>query len=527
MSDISAGQAEVIEVTSKDSALMPIAIDERIDAMDIIRGIALVGILLMNIEWFNRALSTLGSQDTSLTGIDHAVGWLIRCFVEGKFYKLFALLFGMGFAVMLLRAKAAQRPFTAWFTRRMLVLITFGLLHMVFLWGGDILHDYGVAGLLLLACFALLQRPHFQKYDNPRSLAKLVMVWLSIPVLLTVLVGIFFGVRDDNEDLTRQWQNQIQISQHVDAIRLSNSALAEQKAAAIIEATETELLVAEPTLEEFKVHENGANPMSPSLLVAEEVITNNTEVSSESDSLSINDNLVLRAQTIVDEQGVLQASINEESYAFTQDSYWFATAFRLDFTLFMLMFTLPLSFFILLPIFILGYWLVASGIMNNYHQHARVFKVVSITGIGFGLVLETSGLLIAQHPASHQVLLLLGVGESLFFIGQYVMAAGYFGLIMHLLTQGKWQKRLAPFTSLGRMALTNYILQSVILSTLFYGYAGGYFGEISRAPQMLIVLAIIVFQLLFSRWWLSHFAFGPLEWIWRSLSYKRLPTMRL
>ena len=91
--------------------LSPITVKERIDAMDILRGLALVGILLMNIEWFNRALSNLGFQDTNLTGLDHAVGWLIRCFVEGKFYKLFALLFGMGFAVMLIRAKAASTAF--------------------------------------------------------------------------------------------------------------------------------------------------------------------------------------------------------------------------------------------------------------------------------------------------------------------------------------------------------------------------------------------------------------------------------
>ena len=70
-------------------------------------------------------------------------------------------------------------------------------------------------------------------------------------------------------------------------------------------------------------------------------------------------------------------------------------------------------------------------------------------------------------------------------------------------------------------------MHSVILTTIFYGYAGGYFGEISRAPQMLIVFAMVIFQLLFSRWWLNNFAFGPLEWLWRCLSYKKLQAMRI
>ena len=98
---------------------------------------------------------------------------------------------------------------------------------------------------------------------------------------------------------------------------------------------------------------------------------------------------------------------------------------------------------------------------------------------------------------------------------------------MRLLTHEKWQKRLAVFAPMGRMALTNYIMHSIVLTSIFYGYAGGYFGEISRAPQMLLVLAIIIFQLLFSRWWLSSYAFGPLEWLWRCLSYKKLQPMRI
>ena len=148
-------------------------------------------------------------------------------------------------------------------------------------------------------------------------------------------------------------------------------------------------------------------------------------------------------------------------------------------------------------------------------------------GLGLGLSFTVGGLLITQHPAAENVMMLLATGNTLFFIGQYVTAAGYLGLVVSLLGSAKWAKRLNIFAPLGRMALTNYITHSVILTSIFYGYAGGMFGQISRAPQMLIVFVIIICQLFLSTWWLKRYQFGPLEWLWRSLTYKQLQPMRL
>ncbi len=512
MSDIPADVLEQrLTVPPAIEKLAPISISERLDAMDILRGMALIGILLMNIEWFNRAIASLGSQDTSLTGLDHAIGWLIRCFVEGKFYKLFALLFGMGFAVMLIRAKEANRPFGAWFSRRMLVLIALGFLHMVFLWSGDILHDYGVAGLLLLAWITLLKKPRFQKYDNPKSFFKLSVVWLSIPIVMSVFAGIGFGLFNDTEDLTAQWQEQILVAKRVEEINLTNQASALQDSDLLAVKSAAELMAEAELIEDISTEEDK--------LFANAAIE---EAQNTDEEL-----IELQAQAIVNQQAEMQQEVDKEIIAFTQNSYWQATEFRFNFALFMLMFTIPFSLSMLLPIFILGYWLVSSGIMKNYQQHAVAFKIMAYVGIGLGMVLETGGLLVAQHPVAHQVMLLQGVGQALFFIGQFVMTVGYFGLIMRLLSHEKWLKRLTLFSPMGRMALTNYIMHSVILSSIFYGYAGGYFGEISRAPQMLIVVAIIAFQLVFSRWWLNTYAFGPLEWLWRCLSYKKLQPMRI
>ena len=305
------------------------------------------------------------------------------------------------------------------------------------------------------------------------------------------------------------------VAKRVEEINLTNQASALQDSDLKTEQSATEFMAESELSKDFTPEED---KLSASAAMEE---TQNT------DELSDEELIELQAQAIVTLQAEMQQEVDTEINAFTQGSYWQATEFRFYFALFMLMFTIPFSLTILLPIFILGYWLVSSGVMKNYRQHSAAFKIMAYVGVGLGLVLETGGLLVTQHPVANQVMLLQGVGESLFFIGQFVMAVGYFGLIMRLLSHEKWHQRLTVFSPMGRMALTNYIMHSVILSSIFYGYAGGYFGEISRAPQMLIVAAIIALQLIFSRWWLNNYAFGPLEWLWRSLSYKKVQPMRI
>lgn len=129
----------------------PIEIGERIQTLDVIRGFALLGILLMNVEFFSRPLGDLGAgMPATLTGLDHAAGWLIHTFVRGKFWTMFSILFGMGFAVMLTRAHGAGRAFVWPYVRRTLALAVFGVLHGIVIWGGDILLAYATAAMVLL-----------------------------------------------------------------------------------------------------------------------------------------------------------------------------------------------------------------------------------------------------------------------------------------------------------------------------------------------------------------------------------------
>ena len=471
-------------ITISPLPLQPLDKNKRIDALDVLRGLALVGILLMNIEWFNRAIISLGGHDTTLTGIDHAVGWLIRCFVEGKFYKLFALIFGMGFAVMLLRAKEVGRPFGAWFVRRMIVLLLIGIAHMIFLWGGDILHDYAIAGLILLAWVS------YKKTEDPRAYLKLALMWLAIPVFLISFGGSIFGMIFNDTKYQEMWQNELDIYTVVEQ-RLENEVQ----------------IVPEP------------NEYSDS-----------TDASSEETSFTMPTDEEIKALTItetIEQRKESQADIAEEDAAFTQDSYWQATEYRIGFTGFMMMFTPIMSLVVLMPIFILGFWLVATEKITKHQEHHTFFKILARVGLGIGIPLNVASILIIQHPAAGISGILQGVGQMIFYVAQYLLSAGYLGIVVCALNKKMWQEFFSAFSPMGQMALTNYLMHSVILTSIFYGYAGGQYGEISRAPQMLIVIAIILSQMIFSKWWLNRYRFGPMEWLWRSLTYKKIQPMKL
>ena len=154
----------------------------RIDAMDVLRGFALLGILLMNIEGMvGPLMASISGVDPLLTGADRWVDTAIYLLVQGKFFPLFSMLFGMGFAIMLARAQAAGRPFVAVYLRRVLALLAIGLAHAFFVWAGDILVTYALMGLVMLTFFR----------GTPQSrLPKWGIALMLVPTVLTLGFGL-------------------------------------------------------------------------------------------------------------------------------------------------------------------------------------------------------------------------------------------------------------------------------------------------------------------------------------------------
>ena len=134
-----------------DAVLQPTAPQERIATLDVLRGFALGGILLMNMESFvGPVFQANTGMDPGLAGADRIADGLVYFFIQGKFFTLFSLLFGMGFAMMAQRADVARRPFAALYWRRSLALLAIGLAHALLLWSGDVLVTYASLSLLLL-----------------------------------------------------------------------------------------------------------------------------------------------------------------------------------------------------------------------------------------------------------------------------------------------------------------------------------------------------------------------------------------
>ncbi|TRZ67639.1 MAG: DUF418 domain-containing protein, partial [Rhodocyclaceae bacterium] len=133
--------------------------NQRIQDLDVVRGFALLGIMLMNIEFFNRTThGIMEGMPAGLRGLDWAASWFIAYFVQGKFWTIFSMLFGMGFAVMLTRAEQAGRDFLWPYLRRIGALAVFGAAHYIFLWDGDILFSYALAaGALLILLYGKWQ----------------------------------------------------------------------------------------------------------------------------------------------------------------------------------------------------------------------------------------------------------------------------------------------------------------------------------------------------------------------------------
>ena len=152
---------------------------------------------------------------------------------------------------------------------------------------------------------------------------------------------------------------------------------------------------------------------------------------------------------------------------------------------------------------------------------SRAFYLCMATvGFGAGTLLIALGLW-RSYLTKWDLLDFVLVSEQLHYWGNLLVALGWVALVM-LLCQRGWA--LGSVAAVGRMALSNYLLQTVICTTIFYGHGFGLFGRVDRAGQLAIVVGIWTFQLLASSAWLRYFAVGPVEWLTRWLVFKRRPS---
>jgi uncharacterized protein len=179
-----------------------------------------------------------------------------------------------------------------------------------------------------------------------------------------------------------------------------------------------------------------------------------------------------------------------------------------------------------LPLFLLGLVVGRRRVFQNMWKHAPFIRSALPWSLGLGLVCTVISMTgkwpapILPYDERH----LRGV---LWYFGTPALSFSYAGLIILLAQKVEWQKRFVPLAALGRTALSNYLLQSLIFSTIFHHYGLGLAGKVGPGLNIVLTLLIYGLQLPLSVWWLRHFRFGPVEWLWRSLTYGSIQSMRL
>jgi uncharacterized protein len=528
-------------VTDTSEALGPVKAGERIEALDVVRGFALLGIFLMNIEFFNRSIMGIGEGvPRGLTGADWFASWFVAHFVQGKFWTIFSLLFGIGFAVMLTRAERGNRPFKAPYLRRILALALFGAAHYIFLWSGDILFSYAVAAgallvllygtwrwitVALVALIALAFVPGLGvagRIAGSLAFVSLIAIYLrsekrlrflgkSVPLFSFILLivgtlGTFaatalWALPDAPEDP--------RIPVTVAAACCLGIAVLAAKYDGPADRRSVRLGASLYVLPSLMITIVGAvfylKTPEPPPAPGEKPTAEQTERAERLEKLEKRRSTEVRVLTSGTYADAVEMRAGDFPEKVAED-----TGFAV----------------VLISMFLIGVWLVRSGIMENPGAHVRLFRNLAVYALPIGIGIGLLGSLIATSHTPGDRHDGFQLAKGLEMLGNLPACLGYVGLIVVMLhSKGGWS-RIRVLGPAGRMALTNYLLQSAISTTVFYGYGLGHWG-LGRAWQVVFAVAVFALQVAFSHWWLSRFRYGPMEWLWRAFTYRQLPAMRL
>jgi uncharacterized membrane protein YeiB len=534
-----------MEIPTGGATLAPVVENERIQSLDVVRGFALIGILMMNVEYFNRAISQLGSGlPAGLTGANLWVGYLVQYFVVGKFWTIFSSLFGMGFAVMLTRAERAGRGFLAPYLRRIAALAVFGALHSILLWSGDILFSYAVGAAALLIVL----------YGRPKWVAAGMAVCVGCGFIpgMNWLFGVAGGLAFFS--LAGWWLRGEQRMKRfgrppvIGFILLLSGAIAlvagvvmwilpnmPREARIGLPVLSIALLVLGFLTNRFH-HDKPARPWrlgvgiycfsffmmtgaGASLYFFPE---KPAAVLSKADAKKVEERTAERAKNLKKREERIQ----KETKVLTTGTYRQAVAMRAE--RFVEHAPGEVGFAtLLIGMFLIGTWFVRAGIMDNARAHLPLFRKLAMVGLPLGIGLGLLGSTIAVRAVP-------GAGgadgwqlaSGLQMLGNLPASLGYVSLVIVMLHSASMFNKVRVLAPFGRMALTNYLSQSVIASMFFFGYGFGHWGA-SRVDQMLFVAVVVALQIAFSHVWLARFRYGPMEWLWRAITYWTIPPMRI
>ena len=397
------------------SSLSPTKINDRIKSLDIIRGIAILGILIMNIQSFSMPGSAYSNPLAfgDLNGINKWVWILSHVFADMKFMNIFSILFGAGIILVTSRSEMKTGKSAVLHYKRTFWLLIFGLFHAHLIWYGDILVTYALCAFLL---FPL------------RKIKPSVQLLLGIFIFsIHSIIYVFFGLTLD------EWPSE------------SLSEMAQSWTPAL-ERINFEIGMITGTLSQ-QIQYNSA--------VATYLQTN----------------FFLSLYGFWRVSGLMLIGM-----ALYKLDFFISDKFKTNYYKLLL---------VALPI---GFALIIIGVINNFN---------------------------ADWDWKYSMFL----GSQFNYWGSLFISIGYLSVIMILVSSNILSSSKNRLAAVGRMALSNYISQSLICITLFFGIGFGFFGHIDRWMQVIVVLFVWILQLILSKPWLEKFKYGPLEWMWRSFTY--------
>jgi uncharacterized protein len=401
--------------------LAPVAPGERIPVLDVLRGFALLGIIVMNMGGFSMPGSAGALDPRLFPGFaDRAAEFFMTTFFAGKANSIFSFLFGLGLTIQMQRAEARGQRITALYLRRLFVLLLVGAAHGILLWDGDVLHVYAVLGLLLLAM--------------RRAPNKLIFGVIALCLVAPVLRG---GVAlYTHEKPLYPVQFWVDLAhQHM---RIFQQGTYAQQLAARLEG-----------------YERGYGMI-----------------------------------------GTLRGHM------------WTYVSFSVT--------------------MLLGFYTGKMRILSDIAKNAPRLRKLTAWCLGFGVATATIMAILSALHRPTNVPTVRGFFLGLLFnVNRPLLCIAYIGAIALLLQSARFQRLLLVLANPGQMPLTNYLMQSVMATTIFYPYGFGLYGRVGPLLGLLVSVAIFGVQVVYSKWWLAHFQYGPLEWLWRAVTYGKLPPMRV
>jgi uncharacterized protein len=406
-----------------ETAASPVTRTDRITSIDVLRGVAVLGILVMNIQSFAMVGAAYVNPTVygDLTGANYAVWLISHVIADRKFMTIFSLLFGAGIVLMTERREAATGRSAGVHYRRMGILLVVGLLHGYLLWYGDILHAYALCGLLV----------YLFRRCPPRILIPVGLISIALPSAFMLLLhySVQYWPPEEIEQTIVWWEP-----------------------------------TSEMIAEEVNAYQGGWLGQLPD-----------------------------RASNAL----FFQIGL------FPLETFWRAGGLML-----------------------VGMALYKLGVFS-----AKLSKTLYAAMLLVGVMVGIPAVL---YGVRRNTLADWSFEECFFGGGQFnywaslLVACGWIGGVMLVCKTGVLQAFTRALAATGQMAFTNYLMQTIVRTTVFYGHGFGLFGTVQRTGQILIVLSVWTFQLISSPWWLARFRFGPAEWAWRCLTYgQRQPLRRV